>query len=126
MFKCDYCGKITSPYESMTKKPIEFRKKNYKNSDGKIVFGWEIVKEGKYCSFCKDYINSTPPFIEELLRSNFILKRRNEDILEERPKKKRSLHDTQIKKDITKLRKRVLIDKWKDQRISKRILYGDK
>ena len=68
MFKCYLCNKVTKPGEHCTILPIKVREKEYHTKKG-IVFGWEIVKEAKFCPECTKKFK--PPIPEKKAFKSF-------------------------------------------------------
>ncbi|TRZ81171.1 hypothetical protein D4R86_03050 [bacterium] len=60
MFKCYLCNEIISAGTPCNIIPVKIREKEYKNKGGS-VFGWEIVKEGKFCPKCAESYESPVP-----------------------------------------------------------------
>ena len=64
MYKCQECGKISEPRETVNKLVTETRKKEYefevqkgRNTITKNSQGWEIVKEIEVCKECYNKLN---------------------------------------------------------------------
>ncbi len=51
-FKCDQCNTVQKNGVKPTRAIVETRQVTYKNDEGLVSHGWEIVREENLCSEC--------------------------------------------------------------------------